>query len=175
MFSLDSLRDLYRHMEWADATVWEAAAPLAAATIDERLRRLLLHTHVVQRAFLNVWTGRPMEFPEPETFQTLAEVRAWGEPYYLEVVQFFDVLDPQRLVEPVTMPWLAEFEQQTGKRFAQPTLGETIFQVTSHSTYHRAQVNTRLRELGVEPPLVDYIAWVWFGRPAHNKTGLSPV
>ena len=36
----------------------------------------------------------------------------------------------------------------------------------SHSTYHRGQVNARLREIGAEPPLVDYIAWLWFDRPA---------
>jgi uncharacterized damage-inducible protein DinB len=30
----------------------------------------------------------------------------------------------------------------------------------------RAQVNTRLRELGATPPLVDFIAWAWFGKPA---------
>jgi uncharacterized damage-inducible protein DinB len=43
-----------------------------------------------------------------------------------------------------------------------------MFQVTSHSTHHRGQVNARLRALGGEPPLVDYIAWVWFGKPAAD-------
>jgi uncharacterized damage-inducible protein DinB len=41
-----------------------------------------------------------------------------------------------------------------------------MIQVATHSTYHRGQVNARLREVGGEPPLVDYIAWIWFGRPA---------
>lgn len=64
------------------------------------------------------------------------------------------------------MPWVPAYEQQLGRTFASPTLAETAFQVTSHSTYHRGQVNTRMRELGGEPPLVDFIAWVWFGKPA---------
>ena len=34
-----------------------------------------------------------------------------------------------------------------------------------HTAHHRGQVNARLRELGAEPPLVDYIAWLWKGRP----------
>jgi uncharacterized damage-inducible protein DinB len=42
---------------------------------------------------------------------------------------------------------------------------EPIFQVTSHSTYHRGQVNARVREGGRRMPLVDFIAWVWFGKP----------
>ncbi len=34
-----------------------------------------------------------------------------------------------------------------------------------HSTHHRGQVAARLRELGGEPPLVDFIAWLWWKRP----------
>ena len=63
------------------------------------------------------------------------------------------------------MPFVAEYERQMGRSFGVPTLAETMFQVTSHSTYHRGQVNARLREVGGQPPLVDYIAWIWFGRP----------
>lgn len=50
-------------------------------------------------------------------------------------------------------------------------LGETMIQVAMHSQYHRGQINTRLRELGAEPPLVDYIAWIWFGRPDAAWSG----
>ena len=63
------------------------------------------------------------------------------------------------------MPWVATYEAKLGRTFSTPTLGETMLQVASHSTYHRGQVNARLREVGGEPPLVDYIAWIWFGRP----------
>ena len=52
------------------------------------------------------------------------------------------------------------------RRFEAPTLAETALQVAMHSTYHRGQVNARLRQIGGEPPLVDFIAWIWFGRPA---------
>ena len=31
--------------------------------------------------------------------------------------------------------------------------------------YHRGQNATRLRELGGEPPLTDFVAWLWKGRP----------
>jgi uncharacterized damage-inducible protein DinB len=58
----------------------------------------------------------------------------------------------------------------SAKRFgrdpAAVTLAKTAFQVTGHSTCHRGQVNRRLRELGADPPLADYIAWLWIGRPA---------
>jgi hypothetical protein len=30
-------------------------------------------------------------------------------------------------------------------------------------------VNARLREMGGELPLVDFIAWVWFGKPDRAR------
>jgi uncharacterized damage-inducible protein DinB len=48
------------------------------------------------------------------------------------------------------------------------TLGESAWQVFSHTTYHRGQVATRVREIGGEPPTIDYLMWVWSGRPAPS-------
>ena len=36
------------------------------------------------------------------------------------------------------------------------------------------QINARLREIGGEPPLVDYIAWIWLGRPTVNWPSIRP-
>jgi uncharacterized damage-inducible protein DinB len=96
----------------------------------------------------------------------------WARPYYADARRFFDSLDSSALGAPVTMPWVEEYQKREGRTFSTPTLSETIFQVVSHSTYHRGQVNIRLRELGGEPPLVDFIAWAWFGRPTPDW---SPV
>ena len=160
------LRQLIRHMEWADAEVWRAVQAHEPAGRDSRLRELLTHLHVVQRLFLVVWQKQPFDPSKgrPE-FATAADLRAWARTYYPEANDFLDALDRQVLTEGVSMPWIESFESQLGRTFSTPTLGETMFQVTSHSTYHRGQVNARLREIGGEPPLVDYVAWIWFGRP----------
>ena len=165
-FTLAGLRELLRHMEWADAVVWRATLAHPQAVADPRLRDLLLHLHGVQRAFLGMWTSQRQAFPTRDDLPDIAAVHSWSQPYYGELAAFIATLDESSLGRTIEMPWLAEFEQRTGRRFEKPTLAETMFQVTSHSTYHRGQVNTRFREVGGEPPLVDYIAWVWFGRPA---------
>ncbi len=167
MFTLEALRELYLHMEWADARVWRVALTLDGG-VDERLRNLLLHMHNVQRAFLHVWTAQPLVFPEATEFSTLRTLHARVPLYYDEARHFLETRQATLLAQPVVMPWVDEYERHLGRRFDAPTLGETAFQVTSHSTYHRGQVNTRLRELGAEPPLVDFIAWVWFGKPAPD-------
>jgi len=153
-------------MEWADAEVWRAVLAHAGARQDARLRDLLLHLHVVQRGFLLVWRAQAFPaMPRVAEFEDIADLRAWAQPYYPDARQFLDGLDAAALTRGVTMPWVEAYEKRLARTFSTPTLAETIFQVTSHSTYHRGQVNARLREVGGEPPLVDYIAWVWFGRP----------
>lgn len=166
MMKKESLIDLYIHMEWADNTVWSKMPVDNGEPPDARLHDLLFHTHFTQRAFLRVWTGQPVDRYDPTRFSTLADIREWATPYYPEAHAFLTSLGRGRLREPVEVPWATMFKTQLGGEPASVTLGETVLQVALHSTYHRGQINARLRELGEEPPLVDYISWVWRGRPA---------
>jgi uncharacterized damage-inducible protein DinB len=163
------LRQLIRHMEWADAEVWRAVLAHQPAGSDPRLRELLTHLHLVQRLFLVVWQKQPFDPSRGQPqFATAVDLRNWAQTYYGEAHRFLDAIDEPALTREVVMPFVKALEAQLGRTFASTTLGETIFQVASHSTYHRGQVNARLREVGGTPPLVDYIAWIWFGRPAPD-------
>lgn len=159
------LRELFAHMEWADALVWKAVRTLPGGEPDNELRERLLHIHFVQRAFLNVWTAQPMNFPEADEFAALADLEAWARPCYAEARDHLEPLDAVKLSAEAELPWAAGLTKRFGREPAAVTLAESAFQVASHSTYHRGQVNTRLRQLGAKPPLVDYIAWLWLGRP----------
>lgn len=72
----------------------------------------------------------------------------------------------------VLIPWSIFMERRVGKKVVPATLEETIIQVASHSTYHRGQINSRFRELGGEPPSVDFIIWVWLGKPKADWDNL---
>jgi uncharacterized damage-inducible protein DinB len=170
MISPNILRELMQHMEWADACVWRALVANHEAVQDTRLRDLLLHLHGVQRAFLTVWTSRRVETYVSEVGADLMAAQAAVRSYYNDLSAAVASLDATTLRRSIVMPGLEQHEQRLGRRFAAPTLAETMLQVVSHSTYHRGQVNARLREVGGEPPLVDYIAWIWFGRPAPEWT-----
>ena len=164
--SRELVRDLLHHMEWADARVWSSVP--TDAPVDGRMRQLLLHIHVVQYAFLTIWNAGDVNaiFQRANAMQSLDEIRAWAREYYPQAHALLDALADERLGQPVQMPWAAQIAEYLGGAPGITTLGETMLQVTSHSTYHRGQVNARLRELGAEPTLVDYIAWLWSGRPA---------
>jgi len=160
---LSLLRELYAHMQWADALVWRAVLALPAAEHDAPLREKLVHVHMVQRAFLSVWRGQGPDFRED--FESLAEVAQWGREYHDAVLPFVEAFDETALDRPMVMPWAGRFAARLGRDAEATTLRETLMQVVLHSTYHRGQVNARLRELGGEPPLTDYIAWIWIGKP----------
>lgn len=171
--NLNSLTDLYRHMEWADASVWAAVFANEAGQTDEKLRDYLYHLHMVQRAFLRLWRGVPPDTPYP-TFADAPSLLEWARSYYAEAFAYLATLSDEALAAPMPLPWATMIEKQLGRPPAVSTVGETALQVPLHSLYHRGQVNARLRALGGETPLVDYIAWVWMDRPASNWQPLAP-
>ncbi|MCZ7556382.1 MAG: damage-inducible protein DinB [Bacteroidia bacterium] len=158
--------DLLRHMHWADATVWHCILDTPSAKDDERVLKLCHHIHMVQRAFLKVWSLQDMKLPKIDDFAGLAAVATWAEEYHNMLPLFIATVTEAELERVVDVPWARYMEQRSGRKVVDATLGETMLQVAMHSSYHRGQLNTRLRELGAEPPIVDYIAWVWLGRPS---------
>jgi uncharacterized damage-inducible protein DinB len=165
MINKNTLIDLYQHMEWADAAVWASVLVSEAAQTDARLQKYLYHLHVTQRAFLRAWRNEPREDPYP-TFNDARSLMLWARGYYSAAFAYLGGPSDEKLSEPMPVPWAAMVERRLGRAPGTTTLGETALQVAMHSLYHIGQINTRLREIGGEPPLVDYIAWVWLGRPS---------
>jgi uncharacterized damage-inducible protein DinB len=165
MDTLQTLQDLFGHMEWADARIWSAVMARPEAASDSPLRERLYHIHMVQRAFLKVWKTEPLQ-PPAEGFSESAALMRWAREYYAEVSAYLAELASMDLERPIVMPWIQMFEERLGRKADAPTFHETLLQVAMHSTHHRGQVNTRLREVGGEPPLTDFIVWVWSGKPA---------
>ena len=166
--NLTVARELFHHMEWADAEMWTSLAAHSPALADEKLMGLVQHLHVVQRAFHLMWTGGSIDpaelYAKQEPLAMMASARAW----YGTAREYLDRFDEADVEKVLFMPWLAHFEKQLGRSLQSPTYGESFLQLPMHSGYHRGQANMRLREVGGEPKNVDYITWIWFSRPAPN-------
>jgi len=165
---LADCRALLGHAEWADALVWRAA--LATGQEDAELRAKLHHLHLVQWAYLHIWRSERVKPRELTAFPTMRSIRAWAREYHDQLPAYLAGVSSGRPTETVRFPWADHLVQRFGK--AQPaTWSESVLQLAMHSAYHRGQVARRLRELGEEPPLTDFIAWVWAGRPEADWGG----
>ena len=158
---------LLTHMEWADAQSWRAVRGLPAAQSDDRIKWLMHHVHLVQAIYLQAWRGDPFQLTELASYPDLSAIEGWARPYYPLVRTFAETVDESRFQRPVDFPWSAMIAEKFGTVLP-ATLSESVWQVLSHTTYHRGQLATRVRELGGEPPLVDFLYWVWSGKPAPD-------
>ena len=163
-----SLKHLFDHMKWADAEVWKKVLEFESAENDEKIKKLLYHLHQVQYAFYFLWNELPLEIPKPEEFSNLKSIAIWGFKYQQKLNDFLSSPKSDKNEKVIQIPWSVFIERKTKQKVVPATLEETMLQVASHSTYHRGQINTRFRELGGEPAMVDLIAWVWLGKPKEN-------
>jgi uncharacterized damage-inducible protein DinB len=158
------LAQILEHMEWADATVWKSVLATPACADDTRIRDLLIHTHAVQWAYLQLWRGEVPTLPSPDDFKDLAAVASWSREYHAALGPLVATFGEARLEQAIEFPWAAALTKRFG--VVHPTtIRQSILQIGLHTAYHRGQINARLRELGGEPPLVDFVAWVWMGQP----------
>ncbi|MCY3843195.1 MAG: DinB family protein [Acidobacteria bacterium] len=171
MYDLELLRQLGAHMEWADAKVWSAILAVDEARDDARLRDKLRHLHETQQQYLTMWTGRPPRSAQDDA--SLATVYEWAQPFYAAARSFLDATDAEAMAETVSGTFAERMQQYLGPPQGTVTLGDTVLQVVTHTTHHRGQVMTRLRDIGGEPPLVDYVIWLWSGKPAAAWNGPS--
>ena len=165
---LADYRALLGHAEWADALVWKAVT--GAGETDDEVRAKLHHVHTVEWVYLHVWRGEPMRHRELDSFPTTWAIRDWARLYYEELTPYLAEVTEADLAREIRFPWADDLVRRFGQ--AHPaTWSETVLQVAMHGSYHRGQVARRLRELGVEPPMTDYVAWIWMGRPIADWGG----
>jgi uncharacterized damage-inducible protein DinB len=152
-----TLIDLTRHCIWADDTLWSAVLGHEPAREDSAILERFHHLHLVQYAFISIVRGEEVD---PEKGKTLApeELREWGRGNAVTLHEVARLIPDEALSEHIEVPWFREPPIRISR-------GEAILQACLHTAHHRGQNATRLRELGGEPPSIDYIVWIWKGRP----------
>jgi len=162
---LAECKSLLGHCEWADAEIWSSVLALPEA--DTEIADKLYHLHVVQWAYLQIWRGASVKPPERTAFQTADALRNWAREHYRELTSYLGTLGGGIVTETVRFPWADGLVRRFGKA-GPASWSESVLQIAMHSGYHRGQVAHRLRQLGAEPPLTDFIAWVWQGKPVAD-------
>jgi len=154
----ETLIDLTRHCIWSDHELWSSAESCPGALDDSTLLERFHHIHLVQYAFVSLVQGDEVDVNRGEKLSA-TELREWGRSNAVTLFELASKIPDEELAEHFSVPWFKEPPIELSR-------GEAILQACLHSVHHRAQNATRLRELGAEPPTIDYIVWIWKGRPA---------
>lgn len=162
---LSDIKELSDHMYWADSIVWSEVMKISHHDDIQIIFDLLFHLHSVQHAYFSLWHNQHLGQLEKIKFINLSALSNWGLEFHKKYNVFINSLSEEKLNQTVEIPWTKYFEKKIGKPPAKTNLIQTIYQVIMHSTYHRGQINKKIRELGGEPPLTDYIYWIWIGKP----------
>jgi uncharacterized damage-inducible protein DinB len=155
-----------RHAQWADALVWRAVLAHPAAASDGALLDKLHHVHEVQHLFRQGWIGGGFERHDRAELRSAVALARWAHDGHRHIEHYLAAAAPGDLARELRLPWVAHFERARGVAAAPHTVAESMLQVALHTAHHRGQAATRLRELGGEPPQIDFIVWLWSARPA---------
>lgn len=158
-----TLIDLTRHCMWADQEIWICAEEAADFLNDPALLARFHHIHLVQYAFVSLVRGEEVD-PHRGEDLTASALREWGQGLAITLFELARLIPDAELTEHFDVPW-----------FRNPPIvlsrGEALLQACLHSVHHRAQIASRIRDIGGEPPQIDYIYWIWKGRPGPSLPG----
>jgi uncharacterized damage-inducible protein DinB len=118
------------------------------------VRDTLAHLHAAEWIWYRRWIGEsPTALPPADRFPDAASVGdAWRD-MEAQIRAYFSSLDDRALEKVI------EYKSTAGVPGASP-LWHMLQHVVNHSTYHRGQVTTMLRQMGVAPPkAMDLIAF----------------
>src|SRR4029079_18425257 len=99
MSHVESIRKLFRHMEWADALVWSAVLRCGDAGNDSIVIERLRHTHTVQHAFLRAWKEQE-HISNAGGSLTLNELMPWARDFHNSARDYLASMSEETLEKP---------------------------------------------------------------------------
>lgn len=159
--TLDDLRSLYDYNAWANARFFEAVAGLDEAERNAPLDSsfpsviaTLAHIVAAEWIWLSRWQGTsPAGFPEWLQAPTLQDLRARLSRVEADRAGFLSTLTGDGLQRALSYKLLNGTGSST-------RLLDLLLHVVNHSTYHRGQLTTLLRQVGGTPPATDYVVYM---------------
>ncbi len=158
---IEEARDLFGYSAWATGRMFDAAAAVPAdklsATIASSFPSILgTLGHIVSTEWiwLRRWGGEsPMTAPAWATGSSLSELRTRLTEVESERDRFLG-----RLAD-ADLDRIVEYRRMSGEAHADK-LADLVRHTVNHSTYHRGQLATQLRQIGVQPPGTDLVTYV---------------
>lgn len=169
MISLSALAHLYAYDEWAserllttsdslDPELWTRDLGSSFPSVRDTFAHLLSAEWLWLRRWQGDSPGKEAEWvraPSP------AALRSAMHEIHLERKAFMATLGDADLTRPI------RYRRLNGEERTQ-RLGSLMLHVVNHSTYHRGQIVTLFRQLGVTPPSTDLLLYD-LERPSQGR------
>jgi uncharacterized damage-inducible protein DinB len=155
-----TIKPLFEYNRWANARILDAAVKLS----DEQYTRDLRSSHGSVRGtlvhiiggdwiWLMRWQGTsPKAMLDPAEFPTVAALRVRWTEIEREQAAFVSNVTDESLRQEI------HYTNLRGESYAYP-LWQMMQHIANHSTFHRGQVVTLLRQLGAVPPATDLLVF----------------
>src|SRR5258708_9643613 len=149
---------LFEYNYWGRDRQLEASAALSQeqflrplGSSFSSLRDTLAHLVAAEWIWLERWLGRsPTALPSAEEFPTLARVEERWREVERDMREYLRGLKEDQLPRPLS------YKNFAGVTWTYP-LWRAMLHLVNHQTYHRGQVTTLLRQLGVRAASVDLL------------------
>lgn len=156
----ETVRELYLYNHWADQRTLDSVAPLSPEKFTREMgnsfssvRDTLAHILSAEWIWLERWLGRfPKSFLPASDFPTVESLRRRWSTVNQDYDRFLQSLTADRLQQPLS------YLNRAGERYTY-LLWQQMAHVVNHSSYHRGQITTLLRQLGAEPQGTDFLSY----------------
>ncbi len=159
MRSPEEVLKLFAYNRWANARVLDAVGGLSADELSRplggsfpSLLETLAHLYAAEWIWLERWHGRSPR-GLPGELGTLDDLRRKWTAVEEQQTSFVSAVAAAALSDGVV------YVNVAGESRSYP-LGELLVHLVNHSTYHRGQAVTMLRQLGKSAPSTDYILFL---------------
>jgi uncharacterized damage-inducible protein DinB len=157
----DDLASLFAYDRWANGLVLDACRGLTPEQYNAEpapgwssVRSTLTHVAIVTDGWLRGLGGEHVtEFPTEADLPTVDDAARLLDRAYSIVDAALPTLTPERLATPQLF--------RGGDRSATLPPWVVLRHLVNHGTYHRGQVASKLKRLGVDPPMTDLVFWAF--------------
>jgi len=141
----DFFLDLIRYNKEANSLLIDALLK-NQNVVTERCSGLMSHVLNVHQ----IWNKKILagkETLDPWKSHFIVDLELMNEENFEDSIKILNEYDLDKIIR---------YSTRSGKVFIN-TISEILFQAINHSTYHRGQIATEFRNIGIDPKLTDYI------------------
>ncbi len=156
----NEIQQLYEYDKWADLKLLEVIAAISKERYKKDLASsfggihgTLVHILSADKVWSARWTKSTPAFLKAEDFPTVEVVKKQWDAYHCEINNFVRGLTEEKLNGPFS------YTDFKGNSYTHPLFQQMQHKV-NHSTYHRGQIVTMLRQMGEKVVSTDMINYI---------------